>query len=153
MHRTNEPELTLRITVTNPPRGVLFRLQRGAKELTPPAKALQEALTFEFPVRVGRRPDGMPNFLGPYTQGPPAGRFVYINSGTYAGQTGTAWARRAKVPLAGITRDLIDRALSESAVVEIEIPGTGRDGGPSCGTIRLPQSAWRIEPARKPATR
>ena len=145
----NEQELRLRITVTDPPRGVLFRLQRGAKELTPPAKATKDAITFEFPVRVGQRPDGQPNFLGPYTQGPPAGRFVYINSGTYAGQTETCWARRAKVPLAGVTREMIDRALSDSVPVEIEIAGTGRDGGPSCGTIKFPQTAWRVAPAQR----
>jgi hypothetical protein len=153
MPRTNEPELTLRITVTDPPRGVRFRLQHGARELTPPTTTTKDAIIFEFPVRVGERPDGQPNFLGPYTQGPPAGRFVYINSGTYAGQTETCWARRAKVPLGGITRQLIHRALSESAPVEIEIGGTGRDGGPSCGTIRFPHSAWRVAPARKRGAR
>ena len=144
MARTNERELTVRISVTDPTPGVLFRLQRGVKDLTPPTKTTKNAITFEFPVRVGERPDGQPNFLGPYTQGPPTGRFVYINSGTYAGQTGTQWARRAKVPLGGISQKLIDRAVRDSVPLEIEIAGTGGDGGPSCGTIRFPESAWRV---------
>ena len=56
-------------------------------------------MTFELEVRVGTRSDGQPNFLGPFAQGPPADRFVYINSGTLAGQAESEWTRRAKVPL------------------------------------------------------
>lgn len=42
---------------------------------------------------------GLPNSLGPFAQGPPAARFVYVDVGTYAGQKNTPWARRMKVPL------------------------------------------------------
>ncbi len=31
--------------------------------------------------------DGRPRLLGPYVQGPPAGRFVYLCVGQYAGQS------------------------------------------------------------------
>ena len=144
MARTTEADLTLRIVVTNPPRDVRFQVQRGAKELEPPVNATASALVFEIPVRVGKRPDGKPNFLGPFTQGPPAARFIYVNSGTLAAQSDSCWSRRAKIPLGAITWTLIDRAKRESAPVEIEVGGTGRDGGPSCGTIRFPESAWRL---------
>jgi len=51
-------------------------------------------LTFDFTVRHADAPRGQPpRFLGEYTQGPPASRFVYVNSGTAAGQADTfgAW--------------------------------------------------------------
>ena len=52
------------------------------------------------------------NFLGPFTQGPPASRFVYVNSGTMAGENATPWTRRAKIPLAGITNAMVKKALA-----------------------------------------
>lgn len=101
-------------------------------------------MTFEFAVRVGKRSGGEPNFLGPFAQGPPAGRFVYINSGTLAGQSDSGWTRRAKVPLTAITWSLIERAQATGGVLETSIAGTGGDGGPACGTVPL-RSAWRVE--------
>lgn len=140
----NDNEVTLRIVVMDPPCGVRFQLQRGAKALDPPTSTNSKAITFEFPVRIGKRPDGQPNVLGPNTQGPPAGRFVYVNSGTLAGQSDTCWSRRAKVPLTSITWALIERARRGGVAIEVEITGTGRDGGPSCGTVRLQPGAWRV---------
>jgi hypothetical protein len=86
--------LRLRITVVSPPPGVRFQLQRGKLELEPAVPTSKTAMTFEFDVRVGKRPTGDPNFLGPFVQGPPAGRFVYVNSGTLAGQADSCWTRR-----------------------------------------------------------
>ena len=101
-------------------------------------------MTFEFEVRVGTRSGGQPNFLGPFVQGPPAGRFVYINSGTLAGQTDSPWTRRAKVPLTSITRALIERARMAGTILEVEIDGAGRDGGPACATVPLMSGGWRV---------
>src|SRR5687768_6853166 len=89
----------LRITVVDPPAGVLFALQRGKAELVTPVMASGDNLSFSFEVRVGDREDEMPNFLGPFVQGPRGGRFVYVNSGTLAGQAHSCWTRRAKVGL------------------------------------------------------
>ncbi len=68
-----ERELSLRIIVLRPPRGVHFALQRGRSELVEPVRADEEVLVFDFEVRVGERPDGAPNFLGPFAQGTPCG--------------------------------------------------------------------------------
>ncbi|MCA1649767.1 MAG: DUF5990 family protein [Acidobacteria bacterium] len=149
MAKTGETELPLRIAVVDPPAGVRFRLQRGARELEPAVRTTSTALTFEFVVRVGKRPDGKPNFLGPFAQGPPARRFVYVNSGTHAGQSGSCWTRRAKIPLTDITWALIDEARAKSGALETAIAGTGRDGGPTCGTVRR-SAGWRVV---GPATR
>ena len=139
-------ELPLRITVVHPPSGVMFCLQRGKDELVPPAQVSEERLSFDFGVRIGgNRPDGMPNLLGAFAQGPPASRFVYVNSGTLAGQRDSCWTRRAKIPLTNITWERIEEVLStRNAVLEARIVCTARDGGPSCATVQLLEGGWRV---------
>jgi len=138
-------ELPLRITVVHPPSGVSFRLQQGKSDLVEPTQAADDHLSFDFTVRVGGDRTGAPNFLGPFTQGPSAKRFVYVNSGTLAGQAGSRWTRRAKVHLEGISWELIERALaSPGTVLEARIAGTARDGGPACATVPLLDGGWRI---------
>ena len=86
-----EREIPLRITLVRPPRDVVFCLQRGKAEIVSPVRATGDDLSFELSVRVrDGRADGSPNFLGPFTQGPPDGRFVYVNSGTSAGRRAPA---------------------------------------------------------------
>ncbi len=90
------------------------------------------------------RDDGLPNFLGPLTQGPISSRFVYINIGKSAGQIGSCWERRIKVPLGGITWDMIEKASTNPRLlIEARLPGTGKDGGPSCATVK-PVEGWRL---------
>ena len=84
-----------------------------------------------------------PTLNGPFVQGPPAERFVYLDIGTYAGQTDTQWSRRLKVPLAGITAKMVEQ-VSGSAVLEASVPGTGRDGGPNCATVK-DFSGWSLK--------
>lgn len=145
-----ERELPLRITLVHPPRDVVFCLQRGKAEIVSPVRATGDGLSFELSVRVGDgRADGLPNFLGPFTQGPPAGRFVYVNSGTRAGEAGSCWTRRAKVPLSGITWALIEEALAApDAVLEARIAGASKDGGPACATVPLLEDGWHLADAR-----
>lgn len=147
MAATPEQELTLRIRVTNPPSDVDFLVQCGRDELTPAVKATRTLLVFEIPVRVRRQPGGVANFLGPYAQGPAQSRFVYVNSGTYAGQSDSCWSRRAKVPLTPISWALVERALASSSILEVEFPGTGRDGGPTCASVKLGVPGWQVAPA------
>jgi len=144
MADSEQHELSLRVIVDDPPPGVVFQMQRGREELAPPLRRTPAAIVFEFTVRVGRRSTGEPNFLGPFTQGPPAARFVYINSGTLAGQADSCWTRRAKVPLTSISWALIDRALAGRARLEAHIQGAGRDGSPVCASVRLLAPGWRV---------
>jgi hypothetical protein len=87
-------------------------------------------------------PGGQPNFLGPLTHGPTTGRFVYIGIGKYAGQVDSCWDRRLKIPLGGITWEMIEKA-STTMLVEARLPGTGKDGGPSCATVQ-PIGGWKV---------
>ena len=135
--------LRLRITVMGHRQGSVCNSNAAGTSSKRRSK-FERSMTFEFEVRVGTRARGEPNFLGPFVQGPPAGRFVYINSGTLAGQADSIWTRRAKVPLTGITRALIERARVAGSTLEAEIAGTGRDGGPVCATVPLMSDGWRV---------
>jgi len=99
-------------------------------------------LHFEFSVHLKPGKGNLPNFLGPFVQGPPGERFVYLDIGAFAGQANSCWNRRLKIPLRGITWDMIDKVADaspksqSSKALEARVPGTGSDGGPSCGTVK-----------------
>jgi hypothetical protein len=137
-------EISCRIRVIEPPAGVEFRLQRGKADLVPPVQAGAGELVFELTLRVGRGRDGGLSLLGPFAQGPPDARFVYVNSGTMAGQPGSCWTRRAKVPLKGITPAMVAELGATGAVAEARIAGRARDGGPACATVPLLDGGWHM---------
>ncbi len=141
-------ELPLRVTVLRPPPQVTFALQCGQAELVAPSHVSATAISFDLQLRIGaKRPNGRPTLLGPAAQGPPDGRFLYVNSGVHAGQPGSCWDRRAKVPLTGITWTLIEAALAEpGATLESRILGTAGDGGPACATVTILEPGWHIVP-------
>jgi|SRR6185437_66529 len=141
-------ELTLRIFVQEPPADVDFGLQQGrghAYETVQKQRSTGEDLRFEFVVPAKSGANGLPpNLLGPYVQGPPNGRFVYLDIGGAAGQHDTHWRRRLKIPLSGIPWEAIKRHAEDSPVIfETHIPGTGKDGGPTCGTVK-PFPGWKL---------
>ncbi len=102
-------------------------------------------LTLECNITVkGNRADGSPNFSGSIAQGPPTDRFIYVDIGKSAGQFDSCWQRRIKIPLEGITWEMIDSVLEKSKrVLQATIPGTGKDGGPSCATVK-PIDGWKV---------
>lgn len=139
-------ELNLKIMLERPTPGVDYGLQKGRGndyETVQTQRAANKDLTFEFSVRVSEGKDGKPNFLGPFAQGTAEGRFVYLDIGTYAGQQNTGWARRLKIPLAGIDWKSIEAAAKSRKPLEARVAGTGKDGGPTCGTIK-PFTGWHI---------
>lgn len=141
-------DIPFRIVVLEPPSGVLFRLQSGKTpgDLIPPVASSRSALVFEFMLSLGKRlPDGRPRFLGSLAQGTPTERFVYVNSGSLAGQVNTPWTRRAKVHLSSITSSMIREVTSsDGACLEAQFMGTSRDGGPSCASVPLAGGGWHV---------
>ena len=141
-----EVDLRLRIVLEAPPSGVDFGLQEGKGnryETIQKQTSKGKDLSFDCTVTVkDKRDDGLPNILGTLTQGPPTGRFIYIDVGKLAGQKDCVWERRIKVPLSGITWDMIHQVSEDSALVlEARLPGTAKDGGPSCATVH-PAKGW-----------
>ena len=148
-----EHELPLRIVLRRPPAGVAFALQRGETQAGKEAslQCVQTAdgrsdLAFDCTVRVRSQSDGTLRFLGPFTHGPTAGRFIYITVGQRAGQPDSPWDRRAKVPLAGISLAHVEAVLKrQDACVEAAIEGTLPDGSPTCATRPfMPGRSWTV---------
>lgn len=143
-----EVEVRLRIVVVASPAGVDFGIQEGKGndyKTIQKQRSRDTDLTFEFSVTVkDNRDDGLPNVLGPLAQGPTKSRFIYIDIGKSAGQTDSCWERRIKVPLGGITWAMIEKASADpKLVLEARLPGTGKDGGPSCATVK-PTEGWKV---------
>ena len=140
-------EITLKIVLENPPGGVDFGLQKGSGskyETIQIQRSGDKNLQFEFPITVMPDKEGLPNFLGAFVQGPPGQRFIYVDIGTYAGQKETAWSRRLKIPLTGINWNTIkELATNANKILEAKVPGTGRDNGPNCATVK-PFAGWHI---------
>jgi len=133
-------EVVLRIVLESPPPGVDFGLQKGrghAYETVQKQRSGSGDLVFEF--AVGVKPPG--DFNGPFVQGPKGERFVYVGIGTSVGQADSCWSRRLKIPLSGITNEMLDAAV----ILETRVPGTGRDGGPNCATVK-PFGGWTVSP-------
>jgi hypothetical protein len=140
-------ELTLKIVLKNPPSGIDFGLQKGSGsvyETIQIQRSSDKNLEFEFPIIVKLNKDGVLNFLGVFVQGPPNQRFIYIDIGTYAGQKETGWSRRLKIPLTGINLNTIkELSTNSNKILEAKVPGTGRDNGPNCATVK-PFTGWHI---------
>jgi hypothetical protein len=137
-------EITLRVNVTKPLAGVTMQVQEGKDRLLPPCETKPDKISFEFPITVDLSA-GSPNFLGKFAQGPKDARFIYVNSGSYAGQPGTQWNRRAKISLMKITSSQIKELLdSPGSKLEVTINGIGKDGGPVCASIPSAADGWRI---------
>lgn len=91
--------------------------------------------------------NGELDFRGPAVQGPRAGRFIYLTSGTRAGQFGSCWDRRAKVSLEGLRPLLAQRFGDTSGTMGVaSIAGTSRDGGPACASVPLLGVGWSVVP-------
>lgn len=135
-----ERELTLRIVLEGPPAGVDFGLQKGRGSIYETVQKQRSEtgdLCFEFTVGVkAGGKGGMPDFVGPMVQGKGGERFVYIDIGTCAGQTETCWSRRLKIPLSGIPWAMVEKTANGRMALEARVAGTGRDGGPNCGSVR-----------------
>src|SRR5687768_6358288 len=147
-----EREVTLRIVLEEPTAGVDFGLQKGRGndyETIQTQRSKGQDLNFDFTVRAkATGKDAPPNFLGPFVQGPTGERFVYIDIGTYAGQTETCWSRRLKIPLRGITWQMIEEVIEGKSLLETRVAGKGKDGSPSCATPK-PFSGWKLAKSKR----
>lgn len=145
-----EAEINLQIILVQPIPGVVFGLQKGSGsvyETIQKQKSGSQDLLFTFPIKIkgDKEKDALPKFSGSFVQGPATSKFVYIDIGKCAGQFDTAWSRRLKVPLTGITWNMTDKLIEEpSLLLETKVPGTGKDGGPNCATVK-PFEGWRIK--------
>ncbi len=144
-------EINLRIILQKPPADVDYGLQKGHAnkyEIIGRQRGTGDDLIFEFTVTTKPGKDSEIDFSGLFVQGPVGGRFIYINIGQSAGQFNTAWNRRLKISLIGITQSQIDEILKTSGILETSVPGTGKDGGPNCATVK-PFDGWSVVQNKK----
>lgn len=134
-------ELRLAITLLGPPPGYNFGLQKGSGANFQPVQVQHSNgsdLQFDLAVEIkgDSQKDLLPDFKGPFVQGPVNGRFIYIDIGAMAGQAiSRQW--RLKIPLSGITWEM---AHSPKAL-QTKVPGTHKNGGPNCATVK-PFGGW-----------
>ena len=143
-----KPSLRCKIVLETPPAGVDFGLQKGkGSNYEAVQKQLSNGgnLLFNFDISIKTVSDQQIIFVGPFVQGPPAGQFIYIDIGTYAGQKDSPWGRRLKIPLAGITTQMTAQLIADpELILEATVPGTGKDGGPNCATVK-PFTGWKVK--------
>ena len=145
-----ENQITLQIILVHPTKDVDFGLQKGSGsnyETIQKQQYTSKDLVFRFEATVkgDSKKDALPKLSGPFIQGPTNNKFIYIDIGTYAGQKNTPWSRRLKIPLTKITWEQINKLNSNNKLVlETTVPGTGKDGGPNCATVK-PFDGWYIK--------
>jgi len=83
---------------------------------------------------------------GPYIQGPPGGRFIYLSWGTVDGVQTFTLFRRAKLWLDAIPPAVIDSALRLGLLVG-RLGLTDAKGNPLCAAVRPPVIEWSAEAA------
>jgi hypothetical protein len=143
-------DLKLRIILLNPPPGVDFGLQKGSGNNYEPIQIQRsnlQDLHFDLAIEIrgDRQKNSLPGFGGPLVHGPALGKFIYIDIGTAAGQIASPWTRRLKIPLIGITWDIVDQVKADpKSFLETRVPGTAKDGGPNCATVK-PFDGWKTE--------
>ncbi|MCW3091518.1 MAG: hypothetical protein JWP81_2587 [Ferruginibacter sp.] len=142
-----EKGIKLRIILECPTAGVDFGLQKGKGnnyETIQKQRSAGERLSFELVLKVKMADNELPVFLGLFAQGTSQDRFIYIDIGTYAGQKDSPCGRRLKIPLIGITSEMIHQMLSDTKLMLVTtVPGTGKDGGPNCATVK-PFAGWKL---------
>jgi hypothetical protein len=78
---------------------------------------------------------------GPYIQGPPGGRFIYLNWGTVDDAGHFTLFRRAKLMLEDVPVDVLDAAATSGLLVG-SLGLTDVKGHPLCARVRPPLITW-----------
>ncbi|WP_405394066.1 DUF5990 family protein [Microbispora hainanensis] len=89
--------------------------------------------------------EGAADIRGPYVQGRPGGRFVYLCWGTLDAAGGFTMFRRAKLMLDRLEPDLIEAAIGSGTLVG-RLGLTDAQGRPLCAAVRPPVIAWSPAP-------
>lgn len=136
-----EVNVTLKLSVNNPPKGIHHSLQDKASSPVQIHVSNGMTIAFNIPIRLEQGKTGW-RFLGDFvrTEGKTR-RFVYVATAGQAGQTGTPISRRAKVDLPEPTPAMIKAAQSGGLVLEASYPGTDAKGEPTCATVKVD---WKV---------
>ncbi|MFF2851762.1 DUF5990 family protein [Streptomyces sp. NPDC058001] len=112
-------------------------------ELLDPQPGDAASATWTFPCTTTASPTGT-DVKGPYVQGRPGGRFIYLSWGT-VDASGFAMFRRAKVMLNGVPADVLAAAARDGLLVG-RLGLTDAHGTPLCARVLPPHITWTAEP-------
>jgi len=83
---------------------------------------------------------------GPYVQGAPGGRFIYLSWGTVDARGVFTMFRRAKLMLDAVPADVLDAAARGDVLVAC-LGLTDACGEPRCARVVPPAITWTVEPS------
>ena len=84
---------------------------------------------------------------GPYIQGPPGARFIYLSWGTVDDATNFELFRRAKLWLDCIPFEVLANAVDQGLLVG-RLGMTDHNGNPLCAAVRPPLIEWSAGSAK-----
>lgn len=120
---------------------VVVGVQRGREVVDlHPADADAVVWTLDVTDAVDRA--GLPDVRGPFAQGRPGARFVYLSWGGVGPDGQRAMFRRAKLML---DPELIAAAAGRTLTGELALRAA--DGTPLCAAVRPPVIEWTVRPA------
>lgn len=123
--------------------GIHVGVQRRGKpaELLGVVPGDAPAVTWTLDATVTPAPDGTADVRGPYVQGPPGGRFIYLSWGE-VGSPGTfEMFRRAKLWLEAVPAPVLREAAGRGVLVG-RLGLTDAKGYPRCASVRPPLIEW-----------
>jgi hypothetical protein len=103
------------------------------------------AVTWTLDATVTPAPDGGLDVKGPYIQGPPGGRFIYLNWGTVDAPGTFNMFRRAKLRLDAVPPELLRDAQRQGSLVA-RVTLTDPRGNPVCASLGPPFIEWSAAP-------
>ena len=89
---------------------------------------------------------------GPYVQGRPGERFLYLSWGAVGADGTFEMFRRAKLMLADVDTEILAAAVRSGCLVA-RLPLTDAKGNPICARVRPPVVQWSADAPAQPATR
>jgi hypothetical protein len=142
-----ECEITIEIVCTDLPLAENRSLHLGIQRddvITDAAPTHSKRIVFRPIFRARRDADGAVNFLGPFAQGPKAGRFIYLNWATTNGGVLTAMIGRIKLHLNHITWAAVKQAAEGNEPIRVKLALTNAKGGPVMASLRADVAAWEF---------
>jgi hypothetical protein len=128
-----------------------FSVHVGVQRRGKPAELLglvpgdSPAVTWTLDATVTPAPDGGLDVKGPYIQGPPGGRFIYLNWGTVDAPGAFTMFRRAKLRLDAVPAGLLRDAQRQGTLVA-RVTLTDPAGNPVCASLGPPFIEWSAAP-------
>lgn len=149
-------QITLRVLCENLPGtrfgnriGVRLGVQKNQAVINDVPATKDASATFTVLLDIAEKNEGEapPRFLGPFAQGTPDARFLYLCWGERHDKAPLVWDgfRRAKLLLRSLSWEIVEKALAAPGrVVEARVCATDHKGGPLCGSIPPDQVTWTL---------